>query len=65
MAKNKKQIEVVETKKVQRSFTLKKSVDERFMNYCTDNFINKSQLLESIIIAYFESKDFAGMERRV
>lgn len=64
MAK-KKQIEVIETKKVQRSFTLKKSVDDRFMAHCNENFINKSQLLESIIISYFESRDFAGMERRV
>jgi hypothetical protein len=51
--------------KVQLSFTLQKSVNDKFLSHCKDKMINKSQLLESIIIAYMDSQDFAGMEKRV
>lgn len=54
-----------ESKKVQLSFTLKKSVNDKFLSHCKDNLINKSQLLEKIIIDYMDSQDFAGMEKRV
>lgn len=50
-------------KKVQLSFTLKKGVNDRFLSYCKDNMLNKSQVLEHIIIAYFDSKDFAGLTK--
>lgn len=54
---------IIETKKVQLSFTLKKGVNDRFLQHCKDNMINKSQLLESLIVAYFDSQDFAGMKK--
>ena len=54
-----------ESRKVQLSFTLQKSVNDRYLSHCKDKMINKSQLLESIIIAYMDNQDFAGMEKRV
>ena len=53
-----------ETKKVQLSFTLKKGVNDRFLSYCKDNMINKSNLLEKLIIDFFDGLDFAGLERK-
>lgn len=41
-------------KKVQLSFTLKKSINDDFLNYCKDNLINKSQLLEKIVDDYLK-----------
>ena len=53
-----------ESRKVQLSFTLQKSVNDKFLSHCKDKMINKSQLLESIMITYMDNQDFAGMERR-
>lgn len=55
--------EVLPGKKVQLSFTLRKGLNDRFLTYCKDNMINKSQLIESFIIKFFDDKDFAGMKR--
>lgn len=64
MSKSNKKEALVPGRKVQLSFTLQKSVNDRFLSYCKDNMINKSQMLEHIIIAYFDTKDFAGMVRK-
>lgn len=63
MAKKKKE-EPEPNRKVQMSFTLHRGVSDRFAIHCKDNLINKSQLLEKLIIDFFEKIDFKGMERR-
>lgn len=40
------------SKKVQLSFTLKKGVNDEFLKHCEDNLINKSQLIEKLIIEH-------------
>ncbi|MBP7845910.1 MAG: hypothetical protein KA007_00550 [Candidatus Pacebacteria bacterium] len=54
-----------ESTKVQLSFTLQKGVNDKFLSYCKDNLINKSQLLEKIIVSFMDSNDFNGMEKRL
>lgn len=63
MSKQKK--EETPSRKVQLSFTLMKGVNDKFLGHCKERMLNKSQLLESIIKAYLDSVDFAGMERKV
>ena len=64
MAK-KKEITKEPSRKVQLSFTLQKSVNDRYLAHCKEHTFNKSQKLENIIVAYLDSIDFAGMEKRV
>lgn len=52
-----------ETKRVQLSFTLRESVKKRLLDHCKENLLNKSMVLESIIIEFFENKDFGNMKR--
>lgn len=49
--------------RVQLSFTLKPGVKDRLLSYCKDNMINKSLLVEKLIIEHFERMDFEGMEK--
>lgn len=51
--------------KQQLSFTLSKGLKNRFLEHCEAKQLNKSQVLEKMIADYFESIDFAGMEKRI
>ena len=51
------------TRKVQLSFTLSKGVNDRYLSHCKEKMLNKSQILESLIIEYMNKQDFAGMTR--
>lgn len=59
----KKKEEIQTGPKQQLSFTLKKGVKEKYLTYCKDNMFNKSEVLESLIVAFLDSKEFAGMKR--
>lgn len=44
-------------KKTQLSFTLKKNTNDSFLEYCKDNMINKSQLLEKLILDFLKENN--------
>ena len=50
--------------RVQLSFTLQNGAKKRLLDHCNANMINKSQLIEKLIIDYFNDIDFVGMEKR-
>lgn len=44
-------------KKILNYFTLDKNVDEIFSNYIENNFINKSKLIEGLVIQYLRKNN--------
>lgn len=43
-------------KKINMSFSLRESVKKRFAKYCDIDLINKSQLIESLLIEYCDKR---------
>jgi len=45
------------SKKVKHYFTLKDDLNEKFMNYINDNYINKQKIIEGLIIQYLRKNN--------